>query len=84
MGLRLKIPPLTLIEIHHAWVCEQAYPFRAHLMQGLKDVNHHLFPQAIALIKGVNCHIPNGGLKNAISRTPSESNKPGDPGVMAP
>jgi hypothetical protein len=53
-------------------------------MKSLKDVNHHLFPQAIALIKGVNSHIPNGGLKNAISRAPSESNKPGDPGVMAP
>jgi hypothetical protein len=84
MGLRLKIPPLTLIEIDHAWISKQAHPFSAQLMQGLKDINHHLFPQAIALIKGVDSHVPNGGLKNTISRAPSKTNKPGNPGVMAP
>jgi hypothetical protein len=84
MSLRLKIPPLTLIEIDHVWISKQAHPFRAHLMQGLEDVDHHLFAQAVALIEGVDSHIPNGGLKNAISRAPCETNKPRNPGVMAP
>ena len=71
MRLRLKIPPLTLIEIDYPGIGKQAHPFRAHLVQGLKDINHHLFAQAIALIPGASRAASTiiGGMVFGLSRT---------------
>ena len=77
MALGLQLPALALVETHHAGIREEADPFGAHLLQSLQHVGHQLLAQTIALIEGMNRHIPDRGLQHPVTGAAGKAHQVG-------
>ena len=84
MALGLQLPALALVETHHAGIREEADPFGAHLLQRLQHIGHQLLAQTIALIEGMNRHIPDRGLQHPVTGAAGKAHQPRHPWIVAP